>query len=167
MGKRRQELIAELIRPPILAAGFVAKAVYMTFFGWWLDPRLQKKANQSLTEDVRFNLPFLFPVGRVAKQPRIRVLPFDYASVEVVWENLLLSFTRGREEVNVLVSPVHAPSVSYELGPLIAALENKHFSDRYRIDGLRDAANLLDSHLEQLNSAFSEQNFPAIKEKLW
>jgi hypothetical protein len=100
--------------------GFFFKVAYVGLFGWWLDPRLQLRANQSLLNDVRENLSFLFPKGHAVEHPRIRVLPFDYASVEGAWENLL-SFIRGRQEVNVLIAPSHAPNMSYELGPAIAA----------------------------------------------
>lgn len=159
-------MLNELIRPPVLLVGFVVKTIYRATFGWWLDPWLQRKANQSLIDDVRANLPFLFPNGGVVEHPQVRVLPFDYASVEVSWENLLFSFTRGREETNVVVAPRHAPNMSYELGPVIAALEDGRYSDRHAINDLRNAADLLQPHLQALNRAFSERDFPAIKQKL-
>jgi hypothetical protein len=165
--QRRNKLrLLDLFAPVVLGIGFFFKVVYVVFFGWWLDPRLQRRANQSLLNDVRENLSFLFPNGHAVEHPRIRVLPFDYASVEVAWENLLLSFTRGREEVNVLVAPSHAPNMSYQLGPAIAALENRHYSEHDAVNSLHDAAGLLEPRLEALNVAFSEQSFPAMKQKL-
>ena len=166
MRKHNKQLLVELMRPPVLLVGFVVKTVYRIMFRWWLDPWLQRKANRSLVEDVRANLPFLFPKGSVVAPSRIRVLPFDYASVEIGWENLLFSFTRGREETNAVVAPAHAPNMSYELGPVIAALEDKRYSDRYAIKDLRNAADLLQPHLQALNAAFSERDFPTIKQKL-
>ena len=124
MRKHNRRLLIEFIRPPVLLLGFVVKTIYRVMFGWWLGPWFQRKANQSLIEDIRAKLPFLFPIGNFVEHPRIRVLPFDYASAELGWENLLFSFTRGREETNVLVAPRHAPNRSYELGPVIAALED-------------------------------------------
>jgi hypothetical protein len=56
--------------------------------------------------------------------------------------------------------------LSYELGPVIAALENRHYSDHDHINDLHDA-NLLQPHLQVLNAAFSERDFPTIKQKLW
>jgi hypothetical protein len=167
MRKHNRQLLVGLIRPPVLLVGFVVKAIYRAMFEWWLNPWLQRKANQSLIEDVHANLPFLFPNGSVVEHPEIRVLPFDYASVEIGWENLLFSFTRGREETNVVVAPRHAPNMSYQLGPVIAALEDRRYADRYVINDLHDAANLLQPHLQALNAAFSEQDFPTIKQKLW
>ena len=166
MRKHNRQLIVDLIRPPALIVGFVVKTIYRAVFGWWLDPWLQRKANQSLIDDVRANLPFLFPNGSVVEHPQIRVLPFDYASVEISWENLLLSFTRGREETSVVVAPRHAPNMSYELGPVIAALEDRRYSDRHAINDLQDAANLMQPHLQALNAAFSERDFPAFKQKV-
>src|SRR5215469_6469891 len=166
MRKHNRRLLVELIRPPVLLLGFVVKTIYGALFGWWLDPWLGRKANQSLLEDVRAKLPFLFPNGSVVEHPKIRVLPFDYASVEISWENLLFSFTRGREETSVVVAPRHAPNMSYELGPVIATLENRRYSDRHAIHDLHDAANLLQPRLQALNAAFSERDFLIIKQKL-
>lgn len=121
-----------------------------------------------MIEDVRVHLPFLFPIGSGAEHPQIRVVAFDcYASVEIGWENSLFSFTRGREEINVIVAPRLAPNISYELGPVIAALEGSRYADRYAINELQDAANLLQPHLQALNTAFAERDFPTIKQKLW
>jgi hypothetical protein len=89
--KHNRQLLFELIRPPVLLVGFAVKTIYRAMFGWWLDPWVQRQANQSLIEDVRANLPFLFPNGSVVEHRQIRVLPFDYASVEIRWEDLLFS----------------------------------------------------------------------------
>ncbi len=164
---RNSELLINLVRPIVQLLVFVLKTIYQVLFGWWLDPRLQRKQNQSLLDNIQKNLHFLFPEGHVVQHPQIRVLPFDYASAEIKWENLLFSFTQGREEVSVLVAPRHAPNLSYELGPLVAALENRHYSERDVIASLSDAANLLRLRLELLNAAFSEQEFPRTREKLW
>ena len=167
MRKQNRQLLVEFIRPPLLIIDFVVKMIYGAIFGWWLDPWLQRKANQSLIEDIRAKLPFLFPIGDFVRYPRIRVLPFDYASVELGRENLLFSFTRGREETSVVVAPRWAPDSSYELGPVMAALEGKQYSDRYAVNNLHDVAKLLQPHLHTLNAAFSEREFPTIKQRLW
>jgi hypothetical protein len=164
---RDSELLIELVRPIVQLLAFVLKTIYRVAFGWWLDPWLQRKQNQSLLDDIERNLHFLFSKGHVVQHPQIRVLPFDYASVEISWENLLFSFTRGREEVSVLVAPRHAPNLSYELGPLVAAVENKQYSERDGIASLIYAADLLRPRLVFLNAAFSEQEFPRTREKLW
>jgi prepilin-type processing-associated H-X9-DG protein len=164
---RNSELLIDLVRPIVQLLAFVLKTIYRVLFRWWLDPWLQRKQNQSLLDDIQKNLHFLFLDGHVVQHPQIRVLPFDYTSAEINWENLLFSFTRVREEVSVLVAPRHAPNLSYELGPLVAAVEDRQYSERDVIASLSDAADLLRPRLELLNAAFSEQEFPRTRDKLW
>jgi hypothetical protein len=161
--KRR---VLEFLLPVFLGVGFIVKMVYNIAFGWWLEPRLQRKANRELLDDVHANLPFLAPQADIG-QPSVMVLPFDYASVEIPWENLLFGISRGRGELNISVAPRHAPHQSYELGPVIAALDGRHFSQRDLVKDLAGAATLLLPRLQALNAAFSEQEFPRIKERLW
>jgi hypothetical protein len=164
---RKRELLIDLIRPVVQLLFFVVKTINWILLGWWLDPWLQRRRNQSLLDNVRRNLYFLFEKGHVVQHPRIRVLPFNYATVEIAWDNLLFSVTSGRGEETVVVAPHHAPNLSYELGPLVAALENRPYSGRDVITSLSDAANLLRSRLEFLDTAFSERDFPRTRGKLW
>lgn len=64
------------------------------------------------------------------------------------------------------VAPRHAPRESYEIGPVVAALEYRHFSERDVVNDLADAEKVLRPRLEALNAAFSEQEFPRIKARL-
>ena len=79
------------------------------FFAWWLDPWFQRKSNQALWDDVQANLYFLYSNGELIKEKHPQILPFDYASVSLVFDNIRFCFTRGREELNVSLSPRHAP----------------------------------------------------------
>jgi hypothetical protein len=162
--KRR---VLEFVLPVFLGVGFIVKMVYHIALGWWLEPRLQRKANRELLDDVHANLPFLASQAQMDSPGPITVLPFDYASVEIPWENLLFTISRGREELNISVAPRHAPHQSYELGPVIAALDGRHFSQRDLVKDLAGAATLLHPRLQALNAAFSVQEFPRIKERLW
>ena len=165
--KRATKLrILEFVAPVFLGVGFIVKMVYNVAFAWWLDPWLQRKANRALADDIRANLDFLISQAQVDISRTPTVLPFDCASVEIPWENLLFTITRGRGDTNVSVAPRHAPGESYELGPLIAALERRHFSERDVVNDLAGAGNLLRPRLQALNTAFSEQEFPRIKERL-
>ena len=85
--------------------------------------------------------------------------PFASASVEILWRNLFFVITRGRGEVTVSLAPRHLRNQQSELGPTIAALEGRNFSERDIVRDLGDAAALLRPRLERLNSAFSEQEF--------
>jgi hypothetical protein len=58
---------------------------------------------------------------------------------------------RWRGDTNVKVAPRHAPGESYELGPVIAALEDRHFSERDVVNDLVDAASLLRPRLGVLS----------------
>ena len=64
------------------------------------------------------------------------------------------------------VAPQHTPLESYQPGPLVAALEGRHLSERDGVYDLTDAGRLLRPRLQALNAAFSEQGFPAFKERL-
>jgi hypothetical protein len=90
--------------PFFVGVGFVVKTLYKAGFSWWLDPWLQRKANRALLYDLQSNLYFLVSQAKVINSPG-PVLPFDYASVDILWENLFFVFTRGRGELNVSIAP--------------------------------------------------------------
>jgi hypothetical protein len=153
--------ILAFLRPLILGIGFVFKVVYYVLFAWWLGPWLDYKANRELVDDITRYLNFL-----VSDASSIRVLRAEWPTVEIPWGNLLFTIVRWRGDITVSVAPRHDPVHSYELAPLVAAFESRHFSERDIVDGLADAASLLRPRLEALNAAFSEQGFPRIKAKL-
>jgi hypothetical protein len=141
--------VLELLRPVILGIGFGFKALYYVVFSWWLNPWLDRKANRELVDDIRRNLDFL-----VSKPNAIKVLNTEWPTLEIVWDNLLFTVARWRDETTVSIAPRHAPKHSYELGPLIAAFEHRHFSHHDIVNDLVDAARLLRPCLEDLNVAF-------------
>jgi hypothetical protein len=153
--------ILDFLAPVILGVGFLIKMLYIATFAWWLGPLLERKANRELVDDIKTNLDFL-----VSDPNSIRVLSADWPTVEVSWSNLLLTVVRWRGDTNVSIAPRHAPVESYELGPLVAAFESRHFSERDIVNDLVDAAKLLRPRLQALNAAFSEQEFPRIKQRL-
>ncbi len=165
MPKRNEKLLIAVIRPPLLLLGFVVKTIYLTVIGWWLDPWLQRKQHRALLDDVERNLYFIVSQATAITSPS-EVLPFDYASVEIVWENLFLVVTRGREELNLSIAPNHARDELSQLGPTIAALENRHFSERDAIYSLAEAAALLRPRLQFLNAAFSPQEYARTKTRI-
>lgn len=166
MQRTTKHRLLEFVAPFFLGIGFIIKVVYNIAFAWWLDPWLQRKANRALRDDVQAKLYFLASQSQVGISHPKGVLPFDYALVEIHWENLLIIVSRGRGDTTVSVAPRHAPQDSYELGPVIAALEHRHFSERDIINDLGAAARLLHPRLEALNDAFSEQEFQRTKQML-
>ena len=158
--------ILEFVAPVFLGVGFIIKMVYNLAFAWWLDPWLRRKANRALLDDITANLYFLVSEPQASAPRSIGVLQSESPTVQISWGNLLFTVVRWRDETNVSVAPRHAPRESYEIGPLIAALESRHFSERDAVNDLADAANLLRPRLQALNDAFSEQEFPRIKGRL-
>ena len=148
-----------------MGVGLIVKMLYSAGFSWWLDPWLQRKANLALLNDVQSNLDFVVSQAKAVHSPS-PVLPFDYASVNLLWENLFFVITRGRGELNVCVAPRHAQHDLNELGPTIAALEGRHLSERDAVNNLSDAAALLRPRLGLLNAAFSEQEYAHTKARI-
>ena len=158
--------ILEAVTPVFLCVGFVIKMVYNIAFAWWLDPWLRRKDNRALLDDITANLYFLVSEPQADVPRSIGVRKSEWPTVEIPWGNLLFTVVRWRGDTNVSVAPRHAPCESYELGPVIAALEGRHFSERDVVNDLVDAASLLRPRLQALNAAFSEQEFPRIKGRL-
>jgi hypothetical protein len=163
-GDRR---VSDFLAPLFLGVGFVAKLFYKIIFAWWLDPWVQGKANRALWDDVQANFYFLTSESHVDLSGPTTIHPFDYASVKVPWDNLLVTITRGRGDTTVCVAPRHAPRENYELARLIAALEQRPLRAPDMVNTLDGAAGLLRPRLQQLNASFSEQEFPRTKQLLW
>jgi len=165
--RARKRRILEFLAPLLLGIGFIVKLVYTIAFAWWLDPWLQRKANRVFWDDIQTNFYFLTAQSEPDLSGPTATHPFDYTSVKIPWENLLVTVTRGCGDTTVSVAPRHAPGENYELGPLLAAVERRHFSERDIVNDLADAARLLRPRLQELNVAFSEQEFPRTKQLLW
>jgi hypothetical protein len=136
------------------------------FFGWWLDPWLQVRANESLWVDIKKYIYFLRTNGQIIREKHTTVQPFDYASVYVVFETVRFCFTRGRDELIVSLSPLFAPQESYELSVVIAALDSTEIADVPALTELSTICTVLRTRLEELTEAFSEREYPEFKKKL-
>jgi len=158
--------ILEFTRALFVGTGFTVKVVYNVAFAWWLDPWMQRKANRALLDEITRYLYFLVSPSLASVSAVIKVLPSEWPDAEISWENLLFSITRWHEETSVSVASRHLPIESYELGPLVAALEHRHLSEQDVVNDLADAARLLRPRLQALNLAFSEQEFQRTRERL-
>jgi hypothetical protein len=163
--RRTRETLITLGRPVYIALGSLFSAVYKVLFGW-LEIWIQKKADSALLYDVRTNFFFLFPHAEVVKERWYRVLPFDYASVRLNYENICLCFTRGRGELNVTLSPLHAPRDTHELTYVVATLDSVNISKVTTKGSLDGAADLVRPRLDTLNEAFSERGYSEFVKKL-
>jgi hypothetical protein len=128
--------VLEFLRPLILGLGFAFKIVYYVIFAWWLAPWLRHKANRELMSDIERHLYFL-----ISGPSAIRVLHAEWPTAEILSGNLLFTISRWHDETTVSVAPKHSPAQSYQLG------------------SLDDAARLLRTRVEDLNAAFSEEEF--------
>lgn len=112
-------------------------------------------------DDIKANLRSL-----LSEESSITVLRADWPEVRITYGNLLFTIVRWHGETAVSVAPRHVPTELYELGPLIAAIERRHFSGRDSVHDLLDAEKLLQPRLQALNAAFSEPEYPRIRERL-
>jgi hypothetical protein len=165
MEKRMRDFLIEVFRPVYLLLSFVLRFVYKVLFGW-LEIWSQRKADASLLHDIRVNLHFLFPTGSVVKERWYRVLPFDYASVRINYGNVCYCFTRGREELNVSLSPRHAPAETHRLVVVIAALDSTDAAEQKPTRQFSDVEDVLRPRLDALDDAFSESHYPDFRPKL-
>jgi hypothetical protein len=166
MQLRTRRLIVAIIQPPLRAVGFVFSLIHKMFFSWWLDPWMQRRKTQTLWEDVEANLHFLYSAGQPAKEQHPQILPFDYASIRIIFQNIIFCITRGRGEINVTLSPAQAPKETYELAIVMAALESGDVREQKPVQYLSDVGDLLRPRLEALNKAFSQQSYPDFRVKL-
>jgi hypothetical protein len=153
------------MRPLFVGVGFTVKMVYNVAFAWWLDPWMQRKANHALLDDIKTYLYFVVSPSLTDVLTPITVVKSEWPEVEIPWENLLFTITRWHGETSVSVAPRHVSGERYELGPLVAALERRHFSEHDVVNDLADAARLLRPRLQALNLAFSEQEFLRTRER--
>lgn len=160
MRKATKRRVLEFIAPILVGLGFLLKVIFYVLFGW-LVPWLSHKANRHLVDEVKRNFGFLVPDSTTVK-----VIRADWPEVNVPFGNLLFTIVEARGDVSISVAPRHAPTETYQLGPLIAALEFRHFSERDVFNNFADAAKLLQPRLDALNTAFSEREFPATKARL-
>lgn len=141
MQKATKVRILQLLKPVILGLGFAVKIIYYVVFAWWLSPWIRHKANRELVRDIEQQLYFL-----ISGPSAIRVLQADWPTAEILFGNLLFTVLRWRDETTVSVAPRHSPTQSYQLG------------------SLHDSAKLLRTRVEDLNIAFSEEEFPRTRE---
>lgn len=165
MDRRTTEYIIQVCRPIYLALRFLVIAVDKVLFGW-LYILWQRRGDIALARDIRTNLHFLFPVGEIIKERWYRVLPFDYASVRLNYENIRFCFTQGRETLTVSMSPHGWPQEVFELSVVLAALDSADMAEQKQARSMSDLGDLLRPRLAALNGAFSVTEYPKFREKL-
>ena len=126
---KREPAWIRVVRPPLVAVGFVLNTIYSVLFGSWLDGRLSQKLDGRLAKEIHQNLAFLFT------QKNARIVPsdeykvkraFDLAVVTVATEDLRIRFVRVRGQFEVEVS---SPHLLHRWEDLSSALENAELSE--------------------------------------
>jgi hypothetical protein len=124
MTPRREPTWIRLLRPPLVAIGFVASTIYAGLFGWWLDARLSKKNGERFANEVKHDLQFLFSekAARIVPTDDYRVQrAFDRSVVTVATDAFWIRFIRLRGDFNVEVASAKLP---HRWEDLSGALEN-------------------------------------------
>jgi hypothetical protein len=163
--RRSRETLVALGRPVYIALGSLFSAIYKVLFGW-LEIWSQRKADSSLLYDLRTSFFFLFPLAEIVKERWYRVLPFDYASVKLNYKNICFCFTRGRGELNISLSPRHAPRDTHELSYVVATLDSVNISKVTTRGDLDAVADWIRPRLDALNEAFSERGYLEFAKRL-
>jgi hypothetical protein len=110
---KREPAWISIVRPPLLAIGFVLRILYAGLLGWWLDGLLRRIDDRRLAEDVKQNVPLLFDNkvgGRILPSETRLPRSFDLAVATVSTGDFLIQFTRVRGELNVRLAsakPLH------------------------------------------------------------
>ena len=165
MEKNTRETIVGFFRPIYVILRFLFIGLDKILFGW-VHIISQRRADAQLTRDVRINVHFLFPAGQFIKDRWYRVLPFDYASVRVNFENVIVIFTRGQGQLNVSAAPRNSPREIYRIAVIVAALDSIDARDFREPQSLDGVGGVLRPRLVALNEAFSESQYPEFKKKL-
>jgi hypothetical protein len=163
---RGPTLLARILRRPLVLVKFAVTTLYGIFFAWWLDKLIVRRSNKQFSADIRTYLAFLFERYRARVLPNDREPPpsFDWALVTVSINNVILQFFRDRGTVTVRVTPSASPYASYELLTLLNAMDME--VARRPFDHLIDIEPLLRRHIEDIQNAFSQENYPHISEQL-
>jgi hypothetical protein len=134
----------------------VAKFNYNVAMPW-----TSKGLRKRLECDIRRDYPWLFQEYNAVvlpAKPYKQVL--DYANVTVAVSDLLLQFTRGRDEFHVSIAPAHEPDDWYELGEAIdLASDIGTTSESAGNYTMSDFERLFRSNIEGLKVLFSQREY--------
>lgn len=142
---KREPTWIGIVRPPVLAFGFVLKILYAGLFGWWLDGLMSRIDDRRLAEDVKHNVPLLFSDkvgGHVVPSETRLPRSFDLAVATVSTPDFLIRFTRVRGELSVRIASAKPP---YNWEDLCVVLK-RSVTSSCAYDSLADVERLLMMH---------------------
>ena len=134
-----------------------------------LERRLARKNEARLAGEIRDVLPFLFNVhaGHVVPNQGVPFPPsFDYAFVTVAVNDIQIRFCRGRGDLDVRIASRETPNEWHEVSLVLNLIEKKENLERTGVLDLRDAARLMESHMDKLREAFVERPGNDLRQRL-
>jgi hypothetical protein len=124
-------------------------------------PLTSKGLRRRFEDDIRTDYPWLFQEYNAVvlpAKPYKQVL--DYTNVTVAVRDLLLQFTRGRDEFHVSIAPAHEPDEWYELGEAIdLASDIGATSESVGNYTMSDFERLFRANIEGLKVLFSQREY--------
>lgn len=168
MANRSNRWIVSLVRPPLMVLGFIAKAVYLLFFGL-ADKRLAQKHQEMLAASVKAELPFLFNEcgGVIIPNQGVPFYPgFDFAIITVEVGEILFRFIRGRGDLDVRVAAKSDATVWHDVTLVISAIEDPEDMKRKSFLSLSDFAPQLRRNMSRLVEAFSSAQYAETRQHL-
>lgn len=151
-----------LFWPLFVLPYLVAKYLYRGVFGWWLDAWLTSRDRRRLLRDIVDYMPFLASNGKVVTLNR-SAQPFDYASIYLEIDRVLVCITRGQGEVSVTLAPLAYLRDWYEFGMVVEALDDTQGTTESISAGLKEADRALELHWESIRREFSEARYSQFK----
>jgi hypothetical protein len=165
----RRFVFKNIVGPLVVPIIWLLKRLYSLSFGW-LDARASRAKEKKLEGEIREILPFLFTSygGVVIANAGVPFPePFDYATVSIACESLLLRFSRGRGEFNVDIARAKVPDSWHDLRLVLAAVNGSaECPERRRIPGLNEAAMLLEHNMARLCITFGADAAGEISHRL-
>jgi hypothetical protein len=167
MGNKLIRWVLLGLRPLVRGIGFALSPIYNVLFSSY-DRKLARRDEAQLANDIQRFVPFIFLEKSARIIPTEGVpfpLPFDYAIVTVEFSNLQMRITRGRDDLAAQIAPDFAPKKLHELSTILWVLEVSGIQ-RGSIINLLQVDKLLSNHIDEIEKAFSAQEYPKTRARL-
>jgi hypothetical protein len=161
-------LINNVLRPIGQPIYWLARGISWLLFAS-LNKRMGRKGQKRLAQDVEAALPFLFSQYHARFVPNEGVRfpePFDYATVTMALDDLLLRVVRGRGELHVNIAPARSPDDWHEVRVVLSILDGKDDMRYASFGNLRRASYALEPNMQRLKSFFAPAGYATKQREL-
>ena len=155
-GKRWQYY---LIAPLVLIVFGPFVLAYKLFFGWWLNPILDKRNEKTLREQVRVDLPFLFQDygGRFVANERTHK---NVIKVTVEAVNLRIEVSQHHGDYGISVAKRESPETAESLNSILEVIYAQEGSPRKpSYINLAERGELFRQKFNQIQTAVSGEHY--------